>query len=478
MERGNSPIEVLSNTKEEQLMDRILIKYVLDEPSCPPIGSSILIQGWVRTLRDQKNFAFIELNDGSSLANLQVIANDDLENFSEVVDQVSTGAALTIQGTLVESPGKGQRVEVKATKIKIEGLCDEDYPLQKKRHSYEFLRTIAHLRTRTNSLGAISRIRSALSFATHRFFEREDFYHVHTPIITSSDCEGAGEMFRVTTTDQEKKAGPKEAHFFGRQAFLTVSGQLNAEASALALSNVYTFGPTFRAENSNTSRHLAEFWMLEPEMAFADLTKTCQLAEKYLKSVLKEVLEKCSKDLELFDQFISKGLIDKLKQVVDEPFEIITYQEAIEILEKSKASFEFPVHFGVDLQSEHERFLTEKHLMKPVMVINYPKDIKAFYMRNNDDGKTCSAVDVLVPKMGEIIGGAQREDRYDVLKEKMIQSGLDLEAYQWYLDLRRFGGVSHAGFGLGFERLIQYATGMENIRDVIAFPRAPHLLQF
>lgn len=456
---------------------RTLIKHLLNETPTQAIGSTVKVQGWVRTLRDQKKFAFIELNDGTCLANIQVIAKEDLSNFKELLEHVSTGASLEVEGTLVESPGKGQSVEIQASKVTIVGLCDPSFPLQKKRHSFEFLRSIAHLRSRTNSLGAITRIRSRLAMATHRFFDEKDFTYIQTPILTSSDCEGAGEMFRVTTLDPSSTKNAEE-DFFSKPAYLTVSGQLNAEALALSHSNVYTFGPTFRAENSNTSRHLAEFWMLEPEMAFANIEDTCQLAEGYLKAVLKELLEKSSNDLEIFDRFISKGVIEKLKQVIEAPFEVITYDQAISILESSNKSFEFPIHWGLDLQSEHERYITEEHLKKPVMVINYPKDIKAFYMRENDDGKTCAAVDVLVPKMGEIIGGAQREDRYDLLKQKMQKAQLDLEDYQWYLDLRRFGGVPHAGFGLGFERLIQYATGMENIRDVISFPRAPRLLDF
>ncbi len=479
MEGRDTPTTNVCERQTEDLMKRTLIKHLLAEkPSCG-VGDEVLVMGWVRTLRDQKKFAFIELNDGTTLSNIQIIANQDLENFSEIIEKVATGASLKIKGPLVESPGKGQKVEIHAKSIEIVGLCDSSYPLQKKRHSFEFLRSIAHLRPRTNTLGAISRIRNALSFASHRFFQERDFLYINTPIITSSDCEGAGELLQVTTL---QNSPPKNENgqidysqdFFGKPTYLTVSGQLNAESYALAHSNVYTFGPTFRAENSNTSRHLAEFWMLEPEMAFADLRDTTELAEAYLKFVLKDLVENHQKDLELFNSFISKGLLDKLEQVIQNPFEVITYTQAIGILEKASKTFEFPVHWGVDLQSEHERYLTEEHLKKPVMVIDYPKDIKAFYMRNNDDGKTCAAVDVLVPHMGEIIGGAQREDRYPILEQKMKDAKLNLETYQWYLDLRRFGGAPHAGFGLGFERLIQYATGMENIRDVIPFPRAPH----
>lgn len=458
-------------------MTKAKIKYILKENSEHQIGDSITLNGWVRTMRDQKKFAFIELNDGSSLSNIQIIAKEDLKNFSEIIEKVSTGAALEVAGEIVESPGKGQRVEIVAKDIKIIGYCDESYPLQKKRHSFEFLRSIAHLRPRTNSLGAVTRIRSALFASSHRFFWERDFVNVHTPIITASDCEGAGENFHVTTLKPGEKKDPLE-DFFGKPTYLTVSGQLNAEAYALSHSNVYTFGPTFRAENSNTSRHLAEFWMLEPEMAFADLKEAYSLAEDYLKYVIQDLLKHHQEDLGLFNQFISKGLLEKLEHVAKEPFEVLEYTEAIRILEKSNKKFEFPVKWGIDLQSEHERYITEDHVKKPTIVINYPSAIKAFYMRENDDGKTCSAMDVLCPGIGEIIGGAQREERYDILVEKIQSRGLDPKTYQWYLDLRKYGGTPHAGFGLGFERLIQYATGMENIRDVIPFPRAPRLADF
>ncbi|MCH9634216.1 MAG: Asparagine--tRNA ligase [Chlamydiae bacterium] len=462
---------------------RALIKHLHHEKSSHKIGDHVLVMGWVRTLRDQKKFAFIEINDGSCLANIQVIANSDLENFSEILEKVATGASLKVNGVLVESPGKGQKVEIHAKQIEIVGQCDSSYPLQKKRHSFEFLRSIAHLRPRTNSLGAIARIRNALAMSTHRFFQERDFLYVNTPIITASDCEGAGELFQVTSLKEgasknERGQTDYSEDFFEKPVFLTPSGQLNAEAYALSHSNVYTFGPTFRAENSNTSRHLAEFWMVEPEMAFADLQDSTKLAEAYLKFVLSDLLDKHLKDLELFNSFIAKGLVEKLEHVIKNPFEKISYTEAVQILEKSSKKFEFPVHWGIDLQSEHERYLTEEHFKKPLMVTDYPKDIKAFYMRNNEDGKTCAAVDVLVPQMGEIIGGAQREERFDILKQKMTASKLNLETYDWYLDLRRFGGAPHAGFGLGFERLIQYATGMENIRDVIPFPRSPKHADF
>lgn len=456
---------------------KVIIKHVLDENSHYPVGETIQIQGWVRTIRDQKKFAFIELNDGSSLKNIQVIANEDLSNFKEIIENVATGAALKIKGKLVESPGKGQSVEIHAEVIEIVGIADSTFPLQKKRHSFEFLRTIAHLRSRTNTIGAVARIRNALFFSSHKFFQERNFLAIQTPIITASDCEGAGEMFQVTTL---KPGNQKDASedFFGKPAYLTVSGQLNAEAYALSHSNVYTFGPTFRAENSNTSRHLAEFWMLEPEMAFADLKDAHTLAESYLKYVLKDLLENHQEDLALFNQFIQKGLIEKLEHVVNNPFEILPYTDAISILEKATKKFEYPVKWGIDLQSEHERYITEEHFKKPAIVINYPKDIKAFYMRNNDDGKTCAAMDVLCPGIGEMIGGAQREERYDVLVEKIKGMNLDPKTYDWYLDLRKYGGTPHAGFGLGFERLIQYATGMENIRDVIPFPRAPKYADF
>lgn len=452
------------------------IKHLLKDPTPYAIGSIIQVQGWVRTVRDQKKFLFIELNDGSCLANIQIIAEEKLSNFAEIIEKVATGCSLKVEGALVKSPGSGQSVEIHAQQIEIVGLCDTTYPLQKKRHSFEFLRTIAHLRPRTNTLGAIARIRNALFFASHRFFQERDFICVQTPIITASDCEGAGEMFRVTTLKEGVKDPAND--FFGKSAYLTVSGQLNAEAYALALSNVYTFGPTFRAENSNTSRHLAEFWMLEPEVAFADLKEIYTLAQDYLKYVLADLLKHHGEDLSLFNQFVAPGLIEKLEHVVHKPFEVLDYSDAIRILEKASKKFEYPVRWGIDLQSEHERYITEEHLKQPAIVINYPKDIKAFYMRNNDDGKTCAAMDVLCPGIGEIIGGSQREERIDILTQKIEKMGLNIEAYSWYLDLRRFGGAPHAGFGLGFERLIQYATGMENIRDVIPFPRAPKQADF
>ena len=436
-------------------------------------GKMHSVQGWVKTIRKQKTFAFLELNDGSSLGNLQVIMQDDLSNYNDILETVLTGAALKIHGEVVESPGKNQSVEIKASEVILIGSCDASYPLQKKRHSFEFLRSIGHLRARTNTMGAVARIRSALSFATHDFFHKNHFYNIHTPIITGSDCEGAGELFRVTTLKGEDLEKKPDQDFFGKPSFLTVSGQLNAEAYASALSRVYTFGPTFRAENSNTSRHLAEFWMIEPEIAFADLSDNIELASSYIKSIIDHILNNCSEDLTLFDKFIEKGLIDRLTNLVEKPFEIISYTEAIQILENSNVSFEFPVSWGLDLQSEHERYLAENHFKGPLVVTDYPKEIKAFYMRQNDDGKTVAAMDILVPKIGEIVGGSQREERLSVLEKKMEDLQIPKEEMDWYLDLRRFGSVPHAGFGLGFERLVQLATGMENIRDVIPFPRYP-----
>jgi asparaginyl-tRNA synthetase len=435
------------------------------------IGQEVIIKGWVRTVRDQKKFAFIEINDGSTLSGYQVVADSSLPEYSSVIEQLSTGASVAVKGKVAESPAKGQKTELHASEISVIGTCDPTtYPLQKKRHSFEFLRTIAHLRPRTNTLGAVARIRNALAYASHRFFQEKSFMYVHTPVITTSDCEGAGEMFRVTTLDPTCKSSEDE-DFFGKPAYLTVSGQLNGEIYASALSDIYTFGPTFRAENSNTSRHLAEFWMIEPEMAFADLKDDMDCAEEYIKYLTSYIMKHCAEDLQLFDKFVEKGLIDRLQQLVDAPFERITYTEAIDILEKSGKKFEFPIKWGADLQSEHERYLAEQHFKKPLIIRDYPTTIKPFYMRLNDDEKTVAAMDVIVPKVGEIIGGSQREERYDVLERRIVEQGLPKENYWWYLDLRRYGSVPHSGFGLGFERLIQFATGMENIRDVIPFPR-------
>jgi asparaginyl-tRNA synthetase len=448
------------------------------------LSKTLTVCGWIRTVREQKSFAFIELNDGSTLSSLQIIVEQTVPNYAEIIKKLSTGASITVTGELVESPGQKQKWELKASNIEIFGTCPEEYPLQKKRHSFEFLRTIAHLRPRTNTQGAVSRIRNALAFATHLFFQERDFLYVHTPIITASDCEGAGEQFLVTSLDLEKPPRHSDGSvdfskdFFSKPAYLTVSGQLNAETFACALSDIYTFGPTFRAENSNTSRHLAEFWMIEPELAFADLNDNMECAESFLKYIFKYVLNHCTEDMEFFDAFIDKGVIERLKHVVESPFAYLTYTEAVEILKKSDKAFQFPVEWGNDLQSEHERYLAEEYCKKPVILTNYPAKIKAFYMRANEDGKTVSAMDVLVPKIGEIIGGSQREERIDRLEQKIRDFGLNSEDYWWYTQLRRYGSVPHSGFGAGFERLVLFTTGMENIRDVIPFPRFPGHAEF
>ena len=441
-----------------------------------PVGRPVAISGWLRTRRDSGGLSFLEVNDGSCLASLQVIADTTLANYDGEIRKLATGAALRIQGQLVASPASGQAVEVQASAITVLGPADPaTYPLQKKRHSFEFLRSITHLRSRTNALGAVARVRSALSFAVHRFFHEQGFLQVHTPVITTSDCEGAGEMFTVTALEPAALQGtdPFAADFFGRRAGLTVSGQLQAEIFALSHGRVYTFGPTFRAENSNTSRHLAEFWMVEPEMAFCDLAGDMQVAEGFIRFLVETALEECSEDLELFDRFVSKGLIDRLVQVRDQPFVRLTYTEAVAELERSGRDFAFPVRWGLDLQAEHERFLAEEAARAPVIVTNYPIGIKPFYMRVDDDGRTVAAMDILVAGIGELVGGSQREERLEVLTTRMTAAGLDLEQYFWYLDLRRYGSAPHAGFGLGFERLVQFVTGMQNIRDVIPFPRTP-----
>lgn len=438
-------------------------------------NTHVTVHGWIRTVRDQKSFAFIEVNDGSTLGNLQVIADATISGYEEAMKNMATGASVIASGELVESPGKNQAVELRASEIRVIGTCDPvKYPLQKKRHTFEYLRTIAHLRPRTNTQGAVLRVRNALAFATHLFFQQRGFLYIQTPIITGSDCEGGGEMFRVTTLEKPDPA----KDFFGKSTYLTVSGQLEGEILACALSDIYTFGPTFRAENSNTSRHLAEFWMIEPEMAFADLKADMECAESYLKFCVKYVLEHCQEDLEFFDKFIENGLLARLQNVVAAPFAHIPYTEAIEILKKAPKKFEFPVDWGTDLQSEHERYLAEEYCKKPVILTDYPADIKAFYMRTNTDGKTVAAMDILVPKIGEIIGGSQREERLDVLEKKIEEFGLKREDYWWYLELREYGSVPHAGFGLGFERLVLFVTGMENIRDVIPFPRFPGHAEF
>ena len=452
---------------------RTLIKRVLlrDEPC-----DEIHIAGWVRTRRDSKAFSFLEINDGTCLANLQVVADAGIPGSDELA-AMNTGASVEVRGRLVPSPAAGQKWELQATLIRLVGGVPEDYPLQKKGHSAEFLRSIAHLRPRTNLHGAVFRTRSRMAFAIHRFFQERDFVHVHTPIITASDCEGAGEMFRVTTLPDEKISRDAE-DFFGKRAFLTVSGQLEGETFACALSNIYTFGPTFRAENSNTSRHAAEFWMIEPEMAFCDLAGDMDLAEALVKFLVREMLEHHEGDLAIFEKFVDKGLRERLEFVASRPFERISYTDAVTLLQKSGETFQYPVEYGLNLQSEHERWLSENHFKKPVTVFNYPKEIKPFYMRINDDGRTVAAMDLLVPGIGEIIGGSQREERLDVLMENFTRHGIDPEAYAWYADLRKFGSVPHAGFGLGFERLLMFVTGMANIRDVIPFARTPGHCEF
>jgi asparaginyl-tRNA synthetase len=446
---------------------------------------SLTIKGWVRTKRELKGFAFIEVNDGSFLANLQVVLNADLPDYEDVLKSLNTGASVEVSGSLVASQGKGQRVELKASAVKVYGEADpEKYPLQKKRHSFEFLREIGHLRSRTNTLGAVFRVRNACASAIHEFFQERDFLWVHTPMITANDCEGAGELFTVTNLDLKDvpKTDTSEVDFsqdfFGRRAYLTVSGQLQAEVMALAFRDVYTFGPTFRAENSNTSRHLAEFWMVEPEMAFCDLQGNMDLAEAFLKHIFKSVLQKCPEDMEFFNQRIDDSVLATADNIINNEFERISYTDAIALLEKADRKFEYPVNWGLDLQSEHERYLAEELFKKPVIVSDYPVGIKAFYMRLNDDEKTVAAMDVLAPKIGEIIGGSQREERLEVLERRIKSQGMNPEDLWWYLDLRRYGTVPHAGFGLGFERVVQFMTGMGNIRDVIPFPRTPLSAEF
>jgi len=460
-------------------------EYIKDLLGSRDVDREVTVGGWVRTRRDSKGgFSFIELNDGSCFGNLQVIADGALPNYADDVQKLFPGAAIRVTGKLVASQGAGQSVEVQATDVHVFGLCEPtEYPLQKQRISFERLREVAHLRARTNTFGAIARLRNELSVATHAFFQGRGFYYLHTPIITTSDCEGAGEMFVVTTLDHENL--PSEngktdytQDFFGKRAGLTVSGQLEAETYACALGNVYTFGPTFRAENSNTRRHLAEFWMIEPEMAFADLSDDAELAQDYIQHLFRHILASCRDDLDFFNARIDKTLLERLDSLAEARFEKISYTEAIDVLEKSGADFEFPVKWGIDLQSEHERYLTEEAFKMPVIVCDYPRDIKAFYMRLNDDEKTVAAMDVLLPQVGEIIGGSQREDRLDVLCRRIRESGLEPDDYWWYCDLRRFGSVPHAGFGLGFERMVQFCSGMHNIRDVIPFPRTPNNAEF
>ena len=450
-------------------------------------GAAVTVQGWVRSRRDSKaGFSFLEVNDGSCLASVQVIADESLPNYETDVRRLITGCSVRIEGELRESPGKGQAIEVFAKKLDVLGWIEDPdtYPMQKKRHSLEFLREVAHLRARSNTFGAVARLRNAMMAATHDFFQERGFIYLHTPVITGSDCEGAGEMFTVTglnlrdlPTTQDGAVDYAE-DFFGRRTALTVSGQLSAETYACALTNVYTFGPTFRAENSNTSRHLAEFWMLEPEMAFCDLEGNMDLGEEFIKFLFRAALERCPEDMDFFNKWVDKSAIATLEHIIHSDFERLSYTEAVEILQGAGQDFEFPVEWGLDLQSEHERYLTEKHFKKPVIVHGYPKEIKAFYMRLNDDGKTVAAMDILVPKIGEIIGGSQREERKEVLLERMRECGLNPEDYWWYLDLRRYGTVPHSGFGLGFERTVQFVTGLGNIRDAIAFPRTPKSAEF
>ncbi len=450
------------------------------------LNKTVTINGWIRTVRDQKQFSFINVYDGSTITGLQVVADQkNVADYDTIISQLTIGTAISVTGALVKSPGKEQSVELQAQAITIIGTCPgEEYPLQKKRHSFEFLREIAHLRPRTNTFGAVTRIRNALAYATHKFFQERSFLYIMTPLITASDCEGAGQMFQVTTLklDQLPKtpAGAVDfsKDFFAKPAYLTVSGQLNLETYCCALGNVYTFGPTFRAENSNTTRHLAEFWMIEPEIAFADIYDDMDLAESYLKYVLNHVLITCESDMKFFNEFIDKQVIQRLEHIIQNPFERITYTQAVEILLKATKKFTYSVSWGCDLQSEHERYLTEEYFKKPTIVTGYPKDIKSFYMRQNDDGKTVAAMDILVPGIGEIIGGSQREERLEFLEKRLSELMLNKQDYWWYLELRKYGTMPHAGFGVGFERLVQFATGMENIRDVIPFPRYPGHAEF
>ncbi len=445
--------------------------------------AEVLVKGWVRTRRDAKDFSFIEINDGSCLKNIQIIANNNLNNYEDV-KKITTGSSVAVKGALVESKGGNQKYEVVAEEVEIYSLAPDDFPLQKKKHTDEYLRTIAHLRPRTNKYGAAFRVRSELSYAIHKFFNERGFRYVHTPLITASDCEGAGEMFQVTTLDINNPPRTKDGKvdysqdFFGKEARLTVSGQLNGEMFACALGDIYTFGPTFRAENSNTTRHAAEFWMIEPEMAFADIHDDMDLAEDMVKYCIRHVMNTCPDDLELFNKYVEPGLLDKLNNILDNGFARITYAEAIDIMQKSGHKFEYKPEFGIDMQTEHERFLAEEHFKRPVIVRDYPKEIKAFYMRLNDDNRTVAAMDVLVPGIGELIGGSQREERYDVLVNRIRENGMHEDDYSWYLDSRRYGSVPHAGFGLGFERMMMLVTGIGNIRDVIPFPRTPKSVNF
>lgn len=463
-------------------MDTVAIRHLYRSTS-DYAGKTVTVAGWVKTVRDSKTFGFIELNDGTFFKSVQVVFEDKLENFKEIA-KLGVGAAIIVTGDLVETPNQKQPFEIKATEIVIEGSCPAEYPLQKKRHSFEFLRQIAHLRPRTNTFSAVFRVRSLAAYAIHKFFQERNFVYAHTPLITASDAEGAGEMFRVTTLDPKNPPLNDQGEvdfkedFFGKMANLTVSGQLSAETFAMAFRDVYTFGPTFRAEKSNTPRHAAEFWMIEPEIAFADLQDDMRLAEDMVKFVINYVLENAPEEMAFFNQFVDKGILERLQGVANADFGVVDYTEAVEILKTCGREFEYPVFWGCDLQTEHERYLTEEHFKKPVFVINYPKEIKAFYMKLNEDGKTVAAMDLLVPGIGELIGGSQREEDLDILLARMAELGLNEEEYWWYLDLRRFGSTRHAGFGLGFERLIMYLTGMTNIRDVIPFPRTTGSAEF
>ncbi|MEJ8554381.1 asparagine--tRNA ligase [Tepidibacter sp. Z1-5] len=463
-------------------MKNILVKEIYRETE-KHSDQTVQISGWIRTLRSSKAFGFIELNDGSFFKNIQVVFEENLENFKEI-SKLSISTSIVVEGKLVLTPGTKQPFEIKATKITVEGESSSEYPLQKKRHTLEYLRTIAHLRPRSNTFSAVFRVRSIAAYAIHKFFQEKGFVYTHTPVITGSDCEGAGEMFRITTLDMKNPAIDEDGNvdyskdFFGKETNLTVSGQLEAEAYALAFRNIYTFGPTFRAENSNTSRHASEFWMIEPEIAFADLNDYMNLAEEMMKYLIDYVMKNAPEEMEFFNKFIDKGLLDRLNNVVNSDFGRITYTEAVEILKNSGKEFDYPVEWGCDLQTEHERYLTDEVYKKPLFVTDYPKDIKSFYMRLNDDNKTVAAADLLVPGVGEIIGGSQREERLDILESRMKEMNLNEDDYWWYLELRKFGGTKHAGYGLGFERAIMYLTGMGNIRDVIPFPRTPKNAEF
>ena len=457
-------------------MDKNILVKSLYRNTSEYLNKEVSITGWIRTLRASNAFGFIEINDGSFFKNIQVVFDNNLSNFKEI-SKLPISSSLKVVGTLVETPNAKQPFEIQAKEVIIEGMSDSDYPLQKKRHTFEYLRTIAHLRPRSNAFSAVFRVRSVAAYAIHKFFQDKGFVYTNTPLLTGSDCEGAGEMFKVTTFDLDNVPMTEEGtvdyskDFFGKETNLTVSGQLNAETFALAFRDVYTFGPTFRAENSNTARHAAEFWMVEPEISFADLNDDMKLAEEMLTYVIKYVMKECPEEIEFFNKFIDKGLVERLNHVANSEFAKVTYTEAVEILKACDKKFEYPVEWGIDLQTEHERYLTEEHFKRPLFVTDYPKDIKAFYMRMNDDNKTVAAMDLLVPGIGEIIGGSQREERLDVLKKRMAELNLNEEDYWWYLELRKYGETKHAGFGLGFERLIMYITGMTNIRDVIPFPR-------